>query len=69
MIALVPYIKLAAFEKEGIVPDVLYRDGTYHLPAGLPDRLPWASFAVTCESFWGTGYPVDGDQKKLAEEG
>jgi len=58
MIALVTYIKLSAFEKEGIMGDVLYRDGTYRSLAGLADR-----------SFWGTRYHVDGDQKKLAEEG
>jgi hypothetical protein len=28
-----------------------------------PEDLWVSSFAVTCDSFWGTRYPIDGDQK------
>ena len=34
------------------------------LQGGRLCRSPWASFAVTCDSFPGTSYPVDGDKKE-----
>ena len=44
----------------------LGRPITVGLQGGRLSRYRWASFAVV---FWGSRYPVDGDQKKLAEEG
>ena len=58
MIALVTYIRLSAFEKEGTM-----RDPSGCRAEGCAD-FALASFAVTCDSFRGTSYPVDGDKKE-----